>query len=78
MFSGLKFAATVKWICIIVGIVGGIGSIWLDNKKLQDQSNSVTKIPATIEVQQLDEDRSDGPVSAKSLHENHRSEESRY
>lgn len=48
--SGLKFRATVKWICILVGLLGGIASTVLHFKQTQIQQNGITKIPPTTNV----------------------------
>lgn len=50
MCSGLKFRATVKWICLLVGSIGGIASTVLHFKKAKDQQNEITKVPGTTEV----------------------------
>lgn len=44
---GLKFRATVKWICLIIGAIGGIGSTVIYFKQNKEQSIKVTKIQPT-------------------------------
>lgn len=58
--SGLKFRATVKWICLLVGSFGGIAATVLHFKQLKNQQNDgVTKIPPTTNVGVTNDDEID-------------------
>lgn len=52
VFRGLKFRATVKWICLLVGSLGGVAStiIHFTQKNKMGTETQVTKIPPTTTV----------------------------
>lgn len=65
--SGLKFRATVKWICLLVGFFGGIASTVLHFKTANGKQNEVIKIPPTTEV--IGNDIESGAASATKSHQ---------
>lgn len=50
MFRGLKFRATVKWICLLIGSIGGVASTVIHFTQKNKMSQEVTKIPPTTTV----------------------------
>lgn len=50
VFRGLKFRAVVKWICLLVGSIGGVASTVIHFTQKDKMSKAVTKIPPTTAV----------------------------
>lgn len=62
---GLKFRATVKWLCITVGSIGCIGSIVIFFLQKNQQSKEVTKIPPTTTVKSAESKKSVKSLESK-------------